>query len=391
MPENSERLLIVYYATPGSAGAYLNDLLLSFDRAGYRNIDAAVNAYYQFPEIQRLGRLYRIFFRMTEKVVQNPYYEKIWFQYLRKPIRYLELIFTYLWLLVFVMQSKVEIVNLHLIDDRWVTWGFFFILKKLGRKVYITTHDVKSHGHQTPTRRIYVFHNSNRILTHNQHSRDTLITDFNIDPEKIKVISYPLCDFRSILDQVQVCSLTEQFRTENGGRRSYLFAGYIRKEKGIDILVDAWCQGMKADDMSVLYIVGEPTVDLSPYLQKTQYCSNVIWIPRRVSDEELIAQMQACDIVMLPYHPYANSALLRTSYVNANTPVIASDIPLFIDLVAPNAGIFFEMGNVESLISALKRCGRIDKSEFSKMGKIGREALVKNSEKLSSELAEGYF
>jgi glycosyltransferase involved in cell wall biosynthesis len=386
-----KRLLIVYYATFGSTGAYLNDLLVALSQQNLLVVDTAVSAYYQFPTPPGTSRILKVFFPITEKVPQNKHLHSRVIVYFRKPIRYIELLLTYVWLLGYIVRERITTINLHPIDDYLVTWLFFLTLKYLRREVYVTAHDLHSQNSTiTPKRRYALFQKADRIIAHNQHSQTALIEEFNINPQRIFLLSYPLYDFRSILSEKEIRRHEQALRTTVGERRAFLFAGWIRKQKGIDLLIDAWNLAMKDKVDCCLFIVGEPSIPLDDLIEKSLLCPNVYWVPCRVSDEELIAYLRLSDILVMPYRQYANSSLLRAAYVNAQTAVLASNIPLFSEQIGTTEAFFFKNEDVDDLARALQEIRSVPQERLRQMGQQGCFQLQQKGASFTTEVTQAY-
>jgi glycosyltransferase involved in cell wall biosynthesis len=388
----TKRILIVYYATYGSTGAYINDLLLAFVQNDCSNVDVAVSAYYKFPDYPRLGKIYKVFFKFTERVPENKYLENWMIRKFRRPIRSLELIFNYLWLIVLALRNKVDSINFHLIDDYIPTYLFILTLKILGFEIIITAHDIHSLGiKRTPKRRYLLLKIVDLILVHNDHSVELLIHDFSIPLNKIRIMAYPLYSFSGILDSNNVNELVALYRMKYKNRKIFLFAGWIRKEKGIDILINAWVKGMSSCKDCLLLIVGEPSIDVSALQILTANCDNVVWITRRVSDEELIGFMTVSDVVVLPYRDYSNSALIRSAYVNAKKAAIVSNIPLFTSLINQRIAFLFNKDDVDSLINVLNIVASTPTSKITEMGIEGFLHFQKNADILKEDVLGAYY
>jgi len=397
MKRNADRFLLVYHATAGSTGAYVNDLLSTLEKAGGMRLDAAVNAYYEFPEHPRVGRLLKWFYKYTEALPQRPRWRGPVLGVLRKPVRYLEVLWAYLRILCYVAFRRIDIVNLHLVDELKPTLLFFLGVRMLGARVYVTVHDTYSNfradlsGRQRFTaQRRFVFYHAERLLTHSTHSADALVSELGIDRSRIRVIPYPAYDFRCIVKEPEAAEIERGLRTDIGKARVFLVVGWMRTNKGYDLVTAAWTRRMADRPDCRLFIVGQPCFDIGDLVRQTSRCSNVTWKPERLSDEELAAFLRVADVVVMPYRAYTNSAVLQVSYVVAGKPVICSDIPLFKCRLDEDTAMFFRSGDVDDLGRALREAADCPAERLSAKGKEGRTRFEEEAGAAVSKLLEAY-
>jgi len=107
-----------------------------------------------------------------------------------------------------------------------------------------------------------------------------------------------------------------------------LFFGYVRKYKGLDILVEAFPKILSQNPNAKLLIVGEFYDDPKPYLDlisKLKIENNVRVVNQFVSNEEVAKYYQASDVVILPYRSATQSGILNVAY-GFYKPVIVTDV-----------------------------------------------------------------
>jgi glycosyltransferase involved in cell wall biosynthesis len=96
-----------------------------------------------------------------------------------------------------------------------------------------------------------------------------------------------------------------------------LFFGYIRKYKGLDVLIEAIPDILKEIPEARLLIVGEFYDDPTPYLNRIKELgiSDYIKIVNKfVPNEEVGEYYLACDLNILPYKSATQSGILNVSY-----------------------------------------------------------------------------
>jgi glycosyltransferase involved in cell wall biosynthesis len=114
-----------------------------------------------------------------------------------------------------------------------------------------------------------------------------------------------------------------------------LFFGYIRKYKGLDILLKAMPQIKAAIPNVRLLIVGESYEEWSNYQSIIDECKMndcITVVSRYVANEEVSAFYYAADAAVLPYRSATNSAILSVAY-SFNKPAIANNVGSFPEFV----------------------------------------------------------
>jgi glycosyltransferase involved in cell wall biosynthesis len=140
--------------------------------------------------------------------------------------------------------------------------------------------------------------------------------------------------------------------------RVLLFFGYIRKYKGLDILIKAIPSIVKEIPETRLLIVGEfyDGPDYYFKLIKSLCLEKIITVVNRfVPNEEVADYYSICDVVVLPYRSATQSAVLNVSY-SFHKPVIATNVGGLSEFVEEGkTGILIEPGSTESLAQGMKK------------------------------------
>ena len=137
-----------------------------------------------------------------------------------------------------------------------------------------------------------------------------------------------------------------------------LFFGYVRKYKGLDILIDAMPEALKQYPELKLLVVGEFYDDVSGYIsrvKKLDLQEKVIILNKFVANEEVGKYYTASDVTVLPYRSATQSAVLNVSY-SFGKPVIATKVGGLSEFIQDNyTGIVVEPGSKESIAAGIKR------------------------------------
>jgi len=123
--------------------------------------------------------------------------------------------------------------------------------------------------------------------------------------------------------------------------------GLMRPYKGIDVLLDAWGEGVEGAE---LWIVGMPRMDISGLLARAP--SSVRFLARYVDDAELAACFERADLVVLPYREIDQSGVLFTALAFGR-PTLLSDVGGFPEVARSGAARCVPAGDARELRRAL--------------------------------------
>jgi glycosyltransferase involved in cell wall biosynthesis len=149
-----------------------------------------------------------------------------------------------------------------------------------------------------------------------------------------------------------------------------LFFGYVRKYKGLDLLIDAMPDIIKEIPEVRLLIVGEFYDDPNFYLDKIMELgvSDYIKIVNKfVPNEEVGEYYLASDLNILPYRSATQSGILNVSY-GFLKPVLVTNVGgLSESVINGKTGIVIESNSPEAIVKGVKAFfklyGKIDFSE----------------------------
>jgi D-inositol-3-phosphate glycosyltransferase len=154
-------------------------------------------------------------------------------------------------------------------------------------------------------------------------------------------------------------------RLDLSARRVVLFFGYVRRYKGLDILLQAVARARRDVDLDLL-VVGEFYDDESRYrrlIQELDLTSNVRIVSAYVPNEHVTLYFSAADCVVLPYLSATQSGIAQIAY-NFDTPVIATDVGGLAEVVHDGRnGYVVPAGDVGALARALVQFYREDRAE----------------------------
>ncbi|WP_353684119.1 glycosyltransferase family 4 protein [Thermodesulfovibrio sp. 3907-1M] len=191
---------------------------------------------------------------------------------------------------------------------------------------------------------IEVYKNMDALICISFKLKEFLIDNFKIDEKKISVVH----------DAVR----NEWFETERNHENSYIcYTGSLYKWKGVDVLISA----MKylQDEKLVIIGGGDRLNELKELAMEENIDNRVIFtgdIPHSLIPEYL-SKAKIAVLPNLAEGPSEFSSPLKLfEYMAAGIPIVASDLPVFKEILQNNeTTIFFEAGNPKSLADAIKK------------------------------------
>ncbi|MFB8787488.1 MAG: glycosyltransferase family 4 protein [Potamolinea sp.] len=147
----------------------------------------------------------------------------------------------------------------------------------------------------------------------------------------------------------------------------FLLFGSIHRTKGFMEAIDAF-KRLQENKISLL-VVGHPSEENLEELikDKIKDYENIIFVPRRINDNEIQIYMNACDCVVFPYKVFTTSGavILAISFGKA---CIAPQLGYFNDVLDERGAFFYDSSLEDSLMQAMKQVIE-KKNELPEMGK----------------------
>ena len=137
-----------------------------------------------------------------------------------------------------------------------------------------------------------------------------------------------------------------------------LFFGYVRKYKGLDILLNAMPELLKSDPSFRLLVVGEFYDNESLYLEiiKKNGLENYVSIVNKfVPNEEVAPYFSLSDLVILPYRNATQSGILNVAY-GFSKPVLVTDVGGLAEFVDEGrTGFVIKPDSVKEIVNGVKK------------------------------------
>lgn len=207
------------------------------------------------------------------------------------------------------------------------SWLFSFFIKKCGG---ITT---SSHGMKVDLLKYVQSYPENQILVApNGIDSDIFLNDAVDKIQAKKKLGLPL------------------------NKNIILYTGHLYEWKGVDTLAQA---ANFLDKENLIYFVGGTDSDRIDF-QKKYPSKNIITVPFQ-NRIKIALWLKAADVLVLPNIPNSALSERHTSpikmfeYMASGTPIIASNLPSLKEILKTETSFFFQAGDVNSLINALKK------------------------------------
>ena len=327
-------IVVIDPATNGIASLYLEAYLRDETR---ENI-VAIGAYGA-----RSDKIKKFFFKFTDLAPHG----KQRFGMLRLPLRYLESFYGLSRTFVELVKIRPKAILYALSSNLFVEMLFILICRIAFRNITIVCHDVvpftqiyESHKFKSFQRSIF-YRLAKTLIVHNTRSIEELNKGYNIRKDKIKYLPFPIMDLSNLNNEVA---------SESTGSVNCLFIGHLRREKGVDLLIDAWKSCSQRIPFSHLTIAG--TIPVGVDLGDVSSLSNLTLKAEYISDDEFVRLIHNADVVIFPYRAGTNSGVL-SNVVSLGKPVIVSDIDMFVQSGLVSEGSYFQTGNAEALAAKI--------------------------------------
>lgn len=216
--------------------------------------------------------------------------------------------------------------------DRW--------LLPRDRPVVITAHDVLPREPRGGRRGQYaaqraLYEQADAVVVHSEHGRARLAA---MDVEA-RVVPHGAFTHLNELQAVIPPELGDS------GGPVVALAGLLRPYKGLDLLYEAWGDGI---DDAQLWVAGMARMKLPPAPHGAQV------VDRFLSDAELAGVLRRADVVVLPYREIDQSGVLFAA-LGLGRPLLLSDVGGFPEIAALGAAKTFDSGDPVALRFAIEQ------------------------------------
>ena len=302
----------------------------------------------------------------------------------KRVVKVVEGLLNYAFTCVKVACSKPDVLHMQWLPFmEFVGWEFTILkcLRWLSPKtrLVLTIHNVYPHDMDDVRKRSYNerFRKAcsliDAFIVHTKISKEDVIREFGLSAEKVHVCCHGVFEPKGI-------TISSDFRKD--GKLHILQCGGQSYYKGTDLLVDAVCKlDEERKKRLETHIVGGISQSFLTELKAKDIDSIITWKAYFLTDEELYQEINAADLIVLPYRNISQSAVLLLSIFFCKL-IICSDLPSFKETMQGGEGdglddcLFFKSEEANSLRELLKKY--ID-------GSIDEEAVRKRIMHLKSQ------
>lgn len=255
---------------------------------------------------------------------------------------------------------------------------FYLYLKLRGKNLVFTAHNVLPHENNIIDQLLksIIYKTSSAIIAHSHYIKDKLIDNFKVESSKITIIPHGNFDHYIGLD---VISLQEARIKLNLSINDnvLLFFGYIRKYKGLDLLINAFNRSAIKDENLKLVIAGAPfnsqmEIEYKKAINSSPFNDRIIFYCNYIPNNEVAKFFIASDLVVLPYKNIDHSGIIHLAY-SFGKPVLATNVGDFNEIVENNKSGFILEQNTEVEIAERIHEIFLDKARLYLIGQYARK------------------
>lgn len=289
-----------------------------------------------------------------------------------------------------IRKGRFDVVHIQSFRNIRYEVPFYFGLRKYYKKLVLTVHNVLPHEEKTGDKGRYkkIYQLCDELIVHNETSAKMLKDMFGISERKISVIAHGTYQTHMEFKK----------NSKKDDRKHFLQFGYIRRYKGIDILLEAIAQIPEADRHKLSFTIAgrqykkDDGTDYEKMIRSLGIEDYINFRAGHVPDKELPDLFGEADFLIFPYRHIYGSGALMFAYTYEK-PVIVSEIPAFMEETDGwKTGLHFESENPRELAKAIMRAAECNEEQIKQyQAEIRRLVTDKYNWKISAaKTAEVY-
>lgn len=290
-----------------------------------------------------------------------------------------------------LQENSYQVFHVQTFKNESVEIPFYIHLMKKHpeTKFVVTAHNIAPHESPEKTRKLYqsLYDACDTIVVHNKECRKRLMHEYYVPYEKILLMPHG----------AYTVPEADRYPHQKGKNRvHFLFFGYLRRYKGIDVLLQAI--SLLPEDIrkkSRFDFIGAPlSLDKTNYIQMAEQLGIhdiARFSMRHMPEEKLPEFFNNADFCIYPYREISGSGALLMAF-SYGVPVIATDLPLFKEETDHGAaGILCRAENPESLARAICSAVKMNDLRYEKMAGNARKQAEKHSWEYSAKLLRNRY
>jgi len=152
------------------------------------------------------------------------------------------------------------------------------------------------------------------IIVRHEYVRERLATEFDVDPARVAVVPWHVPD------------LGIAARTQFAKKATVLFFGALRRNKGVDVLLDSIAQLRDRTDLEFVF-AGRGFADVEDAIRDAAATDARIQFEAGfVSAQRKHELYLAADLVVLPYTEFSSTSAVLCDAYSYRVPVVATDV-----------------------------------------------------------------
>jgi phosphatidylinositol alpha-mannosyltransferase len=186
-----------------------------------------------------------------------------------------------------------------------------------------SVHDVVPHQSRVPApveRRLLQaqYEHAGMIVVHHDAVRRRLLAEFAVDPERVVMVPLPITVEADVADAAAAAGRARPVRV--------LFFGTFRRNKGVDVLLDA-IRASQGETDARFHFAGRGFPDVEALVTDAAARDDRITVELGYATADRTRALYAdADLVVLPYTSFASqSAVLQDAYAH-HVPLVVSDV-----------------------------------------------------------------
>jgi glycosyltransferase involved in cell wall biosynthesis len=188
-------------------------------------------------------------------------------------------------------------------------------------------------------------------IAHSDTTKDEIVKAFRLEnQDKVFVVLHGnyIGSYENTISQIEARKALG-IPTDN---LVFLLFGHIHRTKGFLEAIDAFKQ-LQENQISLL-IAGYPAEEQIEELirDKVEDNKDILFVPRKVPDEEIQIYMNACDCVLVPYKVFTTSGVTILS-MSFGRACIAPRIGFFKDVLDDSGSFLYDSTHKDSLLQAM--------------------------------------
>ena len=279
---------------------------------------------------------------------------------IRQALKLVEFLLNLLTLTIRLTISPPDIIHIQWLPlaERGVPIELWFlrVAKRLGVKIVYTVHNVLPHDSGKSYRQRFnrIYEMMDALVCHTRDARKRLISDFQVDENKIWVIPHGPLFHDSAIAEAQEAKCRLGLATDS---RIVLCQGNVKRYKGIEFLLQAWKMVHSRQPHALLLIAGSGEKQYLDCITKMALDpglgSSVRLVLHYIPSEQIPLYYQACDVAVYTHREITQSGALLTG-VAFSKPIVATSLPGFLEALDTYPEAFtVDYGNAEGLAEAL--------------------------------------